>query len=188
MKFIYLCTATLFLLKSTHLFSQTKFIAHRSHSGLDETFTLTGEGNFGEIRRNWYHIDTAFQVESVEESSEGKEQTTPTTPEPGPQALPKENRKVSAPEVPSVAPPPTPAAAPTIDTLNQSEPAADSLQPNISTLKKSKSKQQSVAQNISRNDTGKNRESLIWLALGLGFPAIVTVGRNLWKGTDDKEA
>lgn len=41
--FLLICTTL-----SVACFSQTKRVAHRSHSGSNSTFTLTGEGNFGD--------------------------------------------------------------------------------------------------------------------------------------------
>src|SRR6185436_18379312 len=41
--------ALIFFIASINLFSQTKRVAHKSHSGRDLTFTSEGEDNFGII-------------------------------------------------------------------------------------------------------------------------------------------
>ena len=71
MRFIYFLTTTLLFVTSSSLFSQTKLIGHRSHSGSGETFTLAAEGNFGWDPSWNIPIDTTSQPDSLESGATG---------------------------------------------------------------------------------------------------------------------
>ncbi|MCB0714225.1 MAG: hypothetical protein KDD67_18010 [Ignavibacteriae bacterium] len=147
MKLIYLLTTTLLFVTSSSLFSQTKLIGHRSHSGSGETFTLAAEGNFGWDPSWNIPIDTTEQTDSVENGASG------TT---------------------------------TIDTLTIEEPRIDSLQPNVSN--RDQAYQMNTDRTTNSSNRGDHQNRLLWLALGLGFPVVIAVGRTLLRRSNDKEA
>ena len=139
---------TLFLLivTSTSLVAQTKFIAHKSHSGTSETFTLASPGNFGLCPEYRMLPDTTSRVDSTLMKPSTTLKTSPVI-------LPA---------------PPSPTQ---IDTLKEGVPEIDSLQPNISNKNKPQG-EKNVDQAESSSTKKKDKNGLLWLALGLGFPAI----------------
>ena len=149
MKHTYFLTAVLLFVTSPLLFSQTKFIAHRSHSGSPGTFTLAHPGNMGLGHWEEPIIDTTV-------SAQAKAVTPHTTPPP------------TSP-VPGVID--TLKVAPGVDSTR---PNISNESPKEST---SKSTDQARAE--ATQPDRENRSALLWLALGLGLPTAGILGFNL---------
>ena len=174
MKFIYFLTATLLFVTSTELFSQTKFIAHRSHSGSSNTFTLAHPGNLGEY---WEEepppIDTTSRIDTVH--------AVPGEPQRKPIHLHVlDTVRVNVPVVDTIR-----VIAPEVpDSVKLQAPSVDALKPSISN-KNLREGSSPVSYNSSSSTTTEgNQNGLIWLALGLGLPAIAVAIYNLRRGRE----
>jgi hypothetical protein len=61
----------LFTLACTQSQAQTKRIAHRSHSGADQHFSLTGSDNFGNPREDWKNVQPLPVADTAKAGTEG---------------------------------------------------------------------------------------------------------------------
>lgn len=163
-----LFTLLLFVLGATSMTAQTKRIAHRSHSGSDNSLTLDGSSNFGlgSEPHFWIEPDTLRAIDSI-------------PPAPMPESLPS--------AVPPAPPSPTKPEAP--ETPGQQVEPSATEQPNSSG--KHDSVESPTTPGISngseaapsgtthtaqvmenRSTENHNREGrLTWLALALALPA-----------------
>lgn len=145
MKKLYLLTATLVFVTSVALSAQTKFVAHKSHSGTSETFTLAQPGNMG-LPSNYFEDPV---IDTTEQDSTGI--TPPSTPQ---NAL----QNHLSPTIPD-------------STQQMVEPESDSTKPNMSNEQGTPAKGSAMNEEKgSERFSERGGSGLLLLALGLGLP------------------
>lgn len=163
--------ALLLLVGATGLSAQTKRIAHRSHSGADNTMTLICQDNFG--LGPMPHDPRLFEPDSLQmiDSAQSASGTAPSVPSvtPVPPAPPKLPARPLPPSTPEVGPDSTRKPASPSGTDSDTVPAPA----NISGENNGKPARR--VENVSAaSENRENREEkgrLLWLALALGVPA-----------------
>ncbi len=152
-------TLLLFIVTATMLNAQTKQIAHRSHSGSAETFSLAANSSNLGISPEYYRLepDTIQVIDSTEIPPRA---TTPP-------AAPVVPAKPATPAEPEPVKPET--------TTPEAAPATKEEQPEPSISKENVVAPTSSPAQAYRSESSKSgrNSSLFWLAFGLFLPAIV---------------
>lgn len=151
---------------ASDLIAQTKLIAHRSHSGSDDTFTLICSDNFGLGPESYYMIepDTVRAIDTV---------AKPIEPV---RVIPKLISPQLEPSGTQTAPVTLPEMKATPDTLkrnphDETSPPQPASLPDVSEERKEVSVPAAAHSHAQGEPAHDRHASLLWLALALAMPA-----------------